>query len=102
MQRPPSTSVTVIVALIYLLMASCLQRNAMASWWNPWELESKRNSPTLKGETVKVYIKGIYAFSERRLRLAIEEQLERIRSRGLTQPNADDAAYYLAVFYHQN
>jgi len=102
MQRPPSTSVTVLVALIYLFMASCLQRNAMASWWNPWELESKRNSPTLKGETVKVYIKGIYAFSERRLRLAIEEQLERIRSRGLTQPNADDAAYYLAVFYHQN
>ena len=102
MQRPTYTSVRVLVALTYLLMTSCLQRNAMASWWNPWELESKRKPPALKGETVKVYIKGIYAFSERRLRLAIEEQLERIRSRGLTQPNADDAAYYLAVFYHQN
>ena len=102
MQRKPSTSTAVLVALFCLLRATALHQSALASWWNPWESEPKQNSPVLKGETVKVYLKGVSAFSERRLRLAIEEQLDRIRSKGLTRPNADDAAYYLAVFYHQN
>ena len=102
MKRLSSTPTAALLALFYILIANHLQNRALASWWNPWALESERNAPVLKGSAVKIYIKGSYSFSERRLRLAVEEQLERIRARGLTQPNADDAAYYLAVFYHQN
>lgn len=70
-------------------------------WWKPWQ-RLRPATPPPPGANVKVRWKGIRAFSERALRTALEEQLAQIRSEGLTRPNADDAAYYTAVFYHQN
>lgn len=70
-------------------------------WWKPWQ-RLRPSTPPPPGADVKVRWKGIRVFSERELRAAIEEQLAQIRSEGLTRPNADDAAYYAAVFYHQN
>jgi outer membrane protein assembly complex protein YaeT len=73
-----------------------------ATWWNPWKAKTPEQGPLPRGEQVKVRFEGAAAFSERKLRSAIDEQLSRIRSEGLSRPNADDAAYYTAVFYHQN
>jgi outer membrane protein assembly complex protein YaeT len=53
------------------------------------------------GEKVKIQWSGNRAFSEGTLRDAVAEQLEQIRSEGLSRPNADDTAFYTAVFYHQ-
>src|SRR5215472_419596 len=44
---------------------------------------------------------GNTKFTERELRTALSDQLAWIRSRGLTVPLADDAAFYLAVFYRR-
>jgi outer membrane protein assembly complex protein YaeT len=73
-----------------------------ATWWNPWKEKTPEQEPLQRGEHVKVRFEGAAALSERKLRGAIDEQLSRIRSEGLSRPNADDAAYYTAVFYHQN
>lgn len=73
-----------------------------ATWWNPWKAKVAEKEPRLRGEHVKVRFEGASALSERKLKAAIDEQLSRIRSEGLSRPNADDAAYYTAVFYHQN
>ncbi|NBV84727.1 MAG: hypothetical protein EBS01_00320 [Verrucomicrobia bacterium] len=91
-----------LLALLFALGAAAHNSTARASWWLPWKRQQPPQTAALKGELVKVRFKNISFFSESRLRLAIEEQLERIRSQGLSKANADDAAYYLAVFYHQN
>lgn len=73
-----------------------------AAFWGLW---SPKNTPTLpapRRENVRVIFRGAGAFSETKLRAAIEEQLSHIQSEGLSRPNADDAAYYTAAFYHQN
>jgi outer membrane protein insertion porin family len=45
---------------------------------------------------------GNTKFTERELRTALSDQLATIQSRGLTVPLADDAAFYLAVFYRRH
>lgn len=71
------------------------------SWWKPWQ-RLRPAGPAPLGVDVRVRWVGARSFPERQLRAAIEEQLTQIRNEGLTRPNADDAAYYTAVFYHQN
>ncbi len=102
MQRLRHAPPTLLVALLFALAATALDSRTQASWWNPWKSHANTDAAVLKGASVKFYFKNISVFSESRLRVAIEEQLDRIRSQGLSKPNADDAAYYLAVFYHQN
>ncbi len=82
--------------------AAALAAPASGSWWKPWRKESPTATPKLLGENIRVRFVGNHLFSERKLRDAISEQLTQIRSEGLSRPNADDAAYYTAVFYHQN
>ncbi len=85
-----------------LAFAECAPPRLYASWWNPWQHSPPPTTPVQRGANVKVRFQGASAFSERQLRAAIEEQLTRIRTEGLSRPNADDASYYTAVFYHQN
>lgn len=49
-----------------------------------------------------VHFIGNTKFTERELRTALSDQLASIRSQGLTVPLADDAAFYLAVFYRRH
>lgn len=76
--------------------------NGYAAFWGLWSAKNTPALPSPKGENVRVVFRGAGAFSETKLRAAIEEQLSRIQSEGLSRPNADDAAYYTAAFYHQN
>jgi len=101
---PPPTSPPRTSQWLLLLAASTaiLAAPADGSWWNPWKRNSPAASPKLLGENIRVRFVGNTLFSERKLRDAISEQLAQIRSEGLSRPNADDAAYYTAVFYHQN
>jgi outer membrane protein insertion porin family len=89
---------------LLLLAASTalLAATGSASWWKPWKKEAPASTPRLLGENIRVRFVGNTLFSEAKLREAISEQLAQIRSEGLSRPNADDAAYYTAVFYHQN
>jgi outer membrane protein insertion porin family len=50
----------------------------------------------------KVQFIGITKFSEKELQTALSDQLASIQRQGLTVPVADDAAYYLAVFYRRH
>jgi outer membrane protein assembly complex protein YaeT len=74
---------------------------AQGAFWEIWPLKKTVPEPEHKGAQTKIRFLGASAFPERKLRAAIEEQLGRIHSEGLSRPNADDAAYYCAVFYHQ-
>jgi outer membrane protein insertion porin family len=88
-----------------LLLTACaavIAASASGSWWAPWRKAPVPTPPTAVGENVRIRYVGNAIFSERRLREAIGEQIEQIRTEGLTRPNADDAAYYTAAFYHQN
>jgi outer membrane protein insertion porin family len=87
------------------LLAACAgvaATSASGAWWAPWKKDAPAEAPKPVGENVRIRYAGNALFSERRLREAISEQLEQIRTEGLTRPNADDAAYYTAAFYHQN
>lgn len=87
------------------LLAVCaagVGTSAAGSWWAPWRKAPEQAVPAAVGENVRIRFMGNTIFSERRLRDAIGEQIEQIRTEGLTRPNADDAAYYAAAFYHQN
>jgi outer membrane protein insertion porin family len=75
---------------------------ASGSWWNPWKKDASSAERKPPGENSRVRFSGNAVFSEGKLRESISEQLAQIRAEGLTKPNADDAAYYTAVFYHQN
>ena len=88
--------------LVLAASAATLAVPASGSWWMPWKKDSQTAPPKLIGENIRVRFLGNHLFSERKLRDAISEQLAQIRSEGLSRPNADDAAYYTAVFYHQN
>jgi len=102
MPRPSSSSRATSIVCLLSLTTFAIQGEGRAAWWNPWKTATKSDVNAAKGEGAKVTFKGAGVYSERRLRMAIEEQLDRIRTEGLSRPNADDAAYYLAVFYHQN
>jgi outer membrane protein assembly factor BamA len=93
----PSNRLLLLAASTALLAAP-----GSASWWNPWKKELPATAPRLLGENIRIRFVGNTLFSEAKLRDAISEQLAQIRSEGLSRPNADDAAYYTAVFYHQN
>jgi outer membrane protein assembly complex protein YaeT len=89
--------------LLGLLGFAALQPRLQAAFWDFWHHSTNTPAqPSQPGENVKVRFQGVSAFSERHIRSSIEEQLSRIHSEGLSRPNADDAAYYTAVFYHQN
>jgi outer membrane protein assembly complex protein YaeT len=89
----------------FSLLAVCaavVATPADGSWWAPWRKTQAETAQKAVGETIRIRFMGNTIFSERRLRDAIGEQIEQIRTEGLTRPNADDAAYYAAAFYHQN
>ncbi|MEI6715064.1 MAG: BamA/TamA family outer membrane protein [Verrucomicrobiota bacterium] len=86
---------------VFCLGAGILFCQASAALWIPWQKKEPVAQPTL-GEGVKVLFIGAKAFSEKKLRSAIDDQLRQIREEGLSNPNADDAAYYLSAFYQDN
>ena len=89
--------------LLGTLGFAAVEPRLQAAFWEFWQHKKDTPSrPAPPGENVKVIYRGVSAFSEHQLRAAIDEQLGRIHSEGLSRPNADDAAYYTAVFYHQN
>jgi outer membrane protein insertion porin family len=93
-----------IILFSFLALVACREEGSItskAARWLPWHSEFPKEKQLLFGEKVKIQILGRHAFSEATLRHSIAEQLERIRLEGLSRPNADDAAYYTAVFYHQ-
>jgi outer membrane protein assembly complex protein YaeT len=100
---PPTLPLRPLHCLLLLAASTAiLAAPASGSWWNPWKKHSPAAAPKLLGENIRVRFVGNTLFSERKLREAISEQLTQIRAEGLSRPNADDAAYYTAVFYHQN
>jgi outer membrane protein insertion porin family len=100
---PPAPPLRPAVWLLLLAASTAiLAAPASGSWWNPWKKEAPAAAPKLLGENIRIRFVGNTLFSERKLRDAISEQLTQIRAEGLSRPNADDAAYYTAVFYHQN
>ena len=88
--------------LLLAASSAILAAPASGSWWKPWKKDAPATAPKLLGENIRIRFVGNTLFSERKLRDAISEQLAQIRAEGLSRPNADDAAYYTAVFYHQN
>jgi outer membrane protein assembly complex protein YaeT len=87
-----------------MALGACREEGSLinkAARWLPWHQEAPGRKQLFLGEKVRVQWLGRHAFSESTLRYGIAEQLERIRLEGLSRPNADDAAYYTAVFYHQ-
>ncbi len=88
--------------ILFAASAAVLAEPASGSWWKPWKKDTPTAAPKMLGEDIRVRFLGNRIFSERKLREAISEQLAQVRSEGLSRPNADDAAYYTAVFYHQN
>ena len=93
-----------IILSFFLTLGACREDGSMiskAARWLPWHPETPAEKHLFLGEKVKVQWLGRHAFSEGTLRNGIAEQLERIRAEGLSRPNADDAAYYTAAFYHQ-
>lgn len=51
---------------------------------------------------VKIAFNGATKFRENQLRAAIEDQMQVIRESGLTPAAADDAAFFLGIFYRKN
>jgi outer membrane protein assembly complex protein YaeT len=99
-KRPsPKAAFALVVGVAGL---SALPTAGNAAFWELWPHKIKAEIQPPKGPSTKVVFRGTGAFSENQLRAAIEEQLARIQSEGLSRPNADDAAYYTAAFYHQN
>lgn len=87
---------------VWTLGLAALKTDLHASFWGLWPQKTEPAQPVQKGENVKIRFRGASVFPERQLRSAIEEQLSRIQTEGLSRPNADDAAYYVAAFYHLN
>lgn len=71
-----------------------LERNARATMPDP--------TPAPKGPALRVSFPGAAHFSEAALRAAIAEPLQTIGEQGLTPANADDAAFFLGIFYRKN
>lgn len=93
-----------LIICAFLALPSCRDQGSLlgkAGHWLPWHREVPEEQKHLLGEKVKIQWLGNRAFSEGTLRDAVAEQLAQIRSEGLSRPNADDTAFYTAVFYHQ-
>ena len=57
--------------------------------------------PLVSGAAAKIEFSGATTFNDAKLRNILADQLHEIQERGLTNPRADDTAYYLAVFYRK-
>jgi outer membrane protein insertion porin family len=66
----------------------------------PAEPLQTRSAPAETASLVRFI--GNTKFTEKELRTALSDQLASIQQQGLTVPLADDAAYYLAVFYRRH
>lgn len=71
-----------------------LERNTRAAMASP--------SPAPKAASVNVTFPGATHFRPDALREAIAEQIQTIAEQGLTPANADDAAFFLGIFYRKN
>ncbi len=93
-----------IVICAFIALTSCRDEGSVlgkAARWLPWHREVPQEQRQSLGERVKIQWSGNRAFRDGALRDAVAEQLAQIRSEGLSRPNADDTAFYTAVFYHQ-
>src|SRR6202022_2081263 len=66
----------------------------------PAEPLQTRSAPAETASLVRFI--GNTKFTEKELRTALSDQLASIQQQGLTVPLADDAAYYLTVFYRRH
>ena len=99
----PAFGLNIAISAFFTL-ASCKDEGSVlgkAARWLPWHREEPKERIQLLGEKVRIQWSGNRAFKEGALRDALAEQLAQIRSEGLSRPNADDTAFYTAVFYHQ-
>ena len=99
----PAFGLNIAISAFFTL-ASCKDEGSVlgkAARWLPWHREEPKERIQLLGEKVRLQWSGNRAFKEGALRDALAEQLAQIRSEGLSRPNADDTAFYTAVFYHQ-
>lgn len=75
---------------------------------NPGKLEKNTRasmpeaSPAPKQNAANVTFPGAVHFQPNALRTAIAEQIQTIGDQGLTPANADDAAFFLGIFYRKN
>ena len=71
-----------------------LARNPAASLASP--------TPAPKGGNVSVHFVGTSHFTDKVLASAIADQITEMNQGGATAANADDAAFFLAIFYRKN
>src|SRR4029434_335633 len=55
-----------------------------------------------KAKSTDLEIRGVTAFKENELRTVLKEQIATIHDFGLTAARADDAAFFLGVFYRKH
>jgi outer membrane protein assembly complex protein YaeT len=85
--------------LICLLLTTVLAHAANPSFQaNP----QAAATPPAKNADVSVVFKGAIHFREEQLKDAIHDQLQSIQNDGLNPASADDAAFFLGLFYEKN
>jgi len=83
---------------ILLFLAVTITAQAAAPTFMPNPAASP--TPPVTTPNVPVIFKGAAHYKEEQLKNAIHDQLETIRQSGLTPAAADDAAFFLGLYYH--
>lgn len=62
----------------------------------------KAKAPAAGNGSVQITFTGVTKFRQSELRDALSDQIQEIRDSGLTPASADDAAFFLGLFYHNH
>lgn len=94
---------------LYILCLLCCAGAVLAQTEakRPEEMERQQHAVDKQQEkkaqhTNRIEFVGNTAFKEKELRSALKEQISTIDDYGLTPPRADDAAFFLAVYYRKH
>lgn len=76
--------------------------SALRRWFCAFVLALSFALAAIASDDVEITFNGASRFRESELRASIEDQIQAIRESGLTPAAADDAAFFLGIFYRKN
>ncbi|MGB8353987.1 MAG: POTRA domain-containing protein, partial [Chthoniobacteraceae bacterium] len=86
------TVLTMAIAMPFLLMHARGQSQPAST---------PAQAPAASATNADIVFAGATKFPERELREALSDQIQAIRDSGLNPASADDAAFFLGIFYHK-